>query len=80
MTKQESIQLIGTVEEALPDAKFRVRSQDGLEVLVALSGKMRKNYIKIMIGDVVDIEVSPYGLDRGRIIYRHRKSQKLSTD
>lgn len=79
MAKQGSIKQVGTVEEALPDAKFRVRSEDGLNVLVSLSGKMRKNYIKIMIGDVVDIEVSSYDLYRGRIVYRHRKNPNLST-
>lgn len=71
MSKQESIKQVGTVEEALPDAKFRVKSVNGLSILVSLSGKMRKNYIKILLGDVVDVEVSPYDLHRGRIVFRH---------
>lgn len=78
MTKQGSIKQVGIVEEALPDAKFRVKTADGLSVLTSLSGKMRKNYIKIMVGDEVDIEVSPYDLFRGRITYRHRKTQKTN--
>lgn len=79
MTKQGSIKQTGIVEEALPDSKFRVKSADGLSVLVSLSGKMRKNYIKIMVGDEVDMEVSPYDLFRGRITYRHRKPPRINT-
>lgn len=59
----------GIVTDALPDTKFRVKLNDGKEVLVYLSGKMRMNYIKVMIGDRVTIELSPDG-ERGRIVYR----------
>lgn len=76
MTKQVSIQQKGVVEESLPNAQFRVRTSEGLLVLAVLSGKMRKNFIKILLGDEVDIEVSPYDLFRGRIIYRYRKGEK----
>ena len=63
----------GSVVEALPSTQFKVRLDNGHEVLAYLSGKMRKYYIRILLGDRVRVEMSPYDLTRGRIIYRHKK-------
>jgi translation initiation factor IF-1 len=63
----------GTVVEALPATQFRVELDNGHEVLAYLSGKMRRYYIRILLGDRVKVEVSPYDLSRGRITYRYRK-------
>jgi translation initiation factor IF-1 len=74
MAKEEGkIQVEGTVIEALPATQFKVRLDNGHEVLAYLSGKMRKYYIRILLGDRVRVEISPYDLDRGRIVYRHKK-------
>jgi translation initiation factor IF-1 len=72
MSKQESIQIEGTVEEALPSAMFKVRLSDGHEVRAHVSGKMRMNYIRILPGDKVLLELSPYDLTKGRIVYRNK--------
>jgi translation initiation factor IF-1 len=71
---EDKIQVEGTVVEALPGTQFRVRLDNGHEVLSYLSGKMRKYYIRILLGDRVKVEMSPYDLTRGRITYRHRRS------
>jgi translation initiation factor IF-1 len=73
MGKEEKIELEGTVVEALPATQFRVELDNGHEVLAYLSGKMRRYYIRILLGDRVRVEVSPYDLTRGRIVYRYRK-------
>jgi translation initiation factor IF-1 len=74
MAKEEDkIQVEGQVVEALPGTQFKVRLDNGHEVLAYLSGKMRKYYIRILLGDRVRVEMSPYDLTRGRIDYRHRK-------
>ena len=74
MAKDEGkITLEGTVVEALPGTQFRVELDNGHEVLAYLSGKMRKHYIRILLGDRVKLEVSPYDLSRGRIVYRFKK-------
>jgi translation initiation factor IF-1 len=72
LAKEEAITLEGTVVEALPNARFRVEVEGGHIVLAHVSGKMRKYYIRILPGDKVTIEVSPYDLTRGRITYRER--------
>lgn len=75
MVKEEDkIQVEGTIVEALPATQFRVRLDNGHEVLAYLSGKMRKYYIRILLGDRVRVEISPYDLTRGRIVYRQKKS------
>jgi translation initiation factor IF-1 len=75
MTKDEDKILVeGRVIEALPGTQFKVRLETGHEVLAYLSGKMRKYYIRILLGDHVRVEMSPYDLTRGRIVYRHRKT------
>ena len=71
---EEKIQMEGIVVEALPGTQFKVRLDNGHEVLAYLSGKMRKYYIRILLGDRVKVEMSPYDLARGRITYRQKKS------
>ena len=70
MPKEEAIEVEGTVMETLPNAMFRVELADGHRVLAHISGKMRKYYIKIVTGDKVTVELSPYDLTRGRITFR----------
>ena len=72
MAKEEAIEQDGEVIEALPNAPFRVRLEHGHEILGLLSGKMRMNYIKILPGDRVKVELSPYDLSKGRIVYRYK--------
>ncbi|NBC16828.1 MAG: translation initiation factor IF-1 [Bacteroidetes bacterium] len=72
MAKQEPIKQEGVVTDALPNAQFRVELDNGHEILGILSGKMRKYYIKILPGDRVDVEMSPYDLSKGRIVYRYK--------
>ncbi len=73
MAKEEDkIQVEGVIVEALPGTQFRVRLDNGHEVLAYLSGRMRKYYIRILLGDHVRVEMSPYDLTRGRIVYRQR--------
>ena len=72
MTKDDSIIAEGTVSESLPNAMFRVRLENGHIILAHISGKMRMNFIKILPGDKVTVELSPYDLTRGRIIYRYK--------
>ncbi len=71
--KEEKIEVEGTVIEALPGTQFRVELDNGHEVLAYLSGKMRKYYIRILLGDRVRVELSPYDLTRGRITYRYKR-------
>lgn len=71
MAKEEKITLEAEVVEALPDAKFTVKLENGQELLAYVSGKMRKFFIRILPGDRVTIEMSPYDLTKGRITYRH---------
>ena len=69
----EKIELRGTVVDCLPDTQFRVRLDNNHEVLAYLAGKMRKYYIRVLLGDRVLVELSPYDLTRGRITYRYKK-------
>jgi translation initiation factor IF-1 len=71
--KDEKIQMEGTVIEALPGTQFRVQLENGHEIIAYLSGKMRKYYIRVLLGDRVTVEMSPYDLTRGRITFRHKK-------
>ena len=70
--KEEKIEMDGEVVEALPSTMFRVQLEGGHSVLAKISGKMRKHYIRILPGDKVKVELSPYDLTRGRITYRHK--------
>ena len=72
MPKEEAIKVDGTVLETLPNATFQVKLEQGHVVLAHISGRMRMNYIKILPGDKVTVELSPYDLSRGRIVYRYK--------
>jgi translation initiation factor IF-1 len=72
MSKDDVIQMKATVKEALPNAMFRVELENGHRVLAHISGKMRKHFIRILPGDQVMVELSPYDLTRGRIVYRFK--------
>jgi translation initiation factor IF-1 len=72
MAKEEKIEMEGEITEALPNTMFRVKLDNGHDVLGHISGKMRRHYIRILPGDRVKIELSPYDLDRGRITYRYK--------
>ena len=72
MPKEEAIEVVGTVVETLPNAMFRVELEGKHMVLAHVSGKMRKNFIRILPGDKILVELSPYDLSRGRIVYRYK--------
>lgn len=72
MAKQAAIKVDGVIEEALPNASFRVKLDNGHSILAQISGKMRMHYIKILQGDRVTVELSPYDLSKGRITYRYK--------
>lgn len=72
MPKEEAIEVEGIVKETLPNAMFRVELDNGHKILAHISGKMRMNYIRILPGDKVTVELSPYDLTRGRITYRYK--------
>jgi translation initiation factor IF-1 len=72
MPKEDAIEVVGTVVETLPNAMFRVELESKHMVLAHVSGKMRKNFIRILPGDKILVELSPYDLSRGRIVYRYK--------
>ena len=72
MAKEPSIEIDGEIIETLPNAMFKVKLENGHEVLAHISGKMRMHYIKILPGDIVKLELSPYDLTKGRITYRYK--------
>lgn len=72
MAKEELIELEGVVVDVMPDARFRVKLENDHEIIAYTSGKMKKNRIRTLIGDRVTIEMTPYDLDKGRVIYRHK--------
>ncbi|MBW7888666.1 MAG: translation initiation factor IF-1 [Bacteroidetes bacterium] len=72
MSKQGAIKIDGTITDTLPNASFKVKLDNGHEILAHISGKMRMNYIKILVGDKVTVELSPYDLTKGRITYRYK--------
>jgi translation initiation factor IF-1 len=71
MPKEDQIQMTGIVVETLPNTMFRVKLENGHIITAHISGKMRKNYIRILTGDAVTVELTPYDLSKGRIIYRN---------
>ncbi len=73
---QQKVEVEGIITEALPNTQFRVQLDNGHNVMAYISGRMRKYYIRILLGDRVRIELSPYDLTRGRIVYRHKQSRK----
>ncbi|MCI5775175.1 MAG: translation initiation factor IF-1 [Aerococcus sp.] len=72
MSKEDMIEIEGTVTETLPNAMFKVELENGFEILAHVSGKIRVNYIRILPGDRVKVEMSPYDLSKGRITYRFK--------
>jgi translation initiation factor IF-1 len=72
---KQKIEAMGTVTEALPGTKFTVELDNGHEVMAYLCGKMRRYYIRILLGDRVRVELSPYDLERGRIVYRYKRQR-----
>ncbi|MEL7644079.1 MAG: translation initiation factor IF-1 [bacterium] len=78
--EDDKITVEGTIVEALPATQFKVRLDNGHDVLAYLSGRMRKYYIRILLGDRVRVEMSPYDLTRGRIIYRQKKTSEGSPE
>lgn len=71
MAKEELLEMNGKVEEVLPDSRFRVTLENGHQIIAYSAGKMRKNHIRIIAGDKVSLEMSPYDLSKGRITFRH---------
>ena len=78
MAKEEALEFEGTVVEVLPDAKFRVELENGHVVVAYTAGRMKKNRIKTLAGDRVTVEMTPYDLDRARLVFRH-KGEPLAT-
>lgn len=74
-SSKQKIEILGTVTEALPGTQFRVELDNGHKVLAYPCGKMRKYYIRLLLGDRVKVEVSPYDLERGRIVYRYKRAR-----
>ena len=72
MIKEKSLEFTGVVLELLPNAMFKVKLENDHEVLAHTSGKLRKNRIRVLVGDKVDVEMTPYDLTKGRIVYRHK--------
>ena len=77
MAKEDAIEVVATVVEPLPNAMFRVELDNGHRVLAHISGKMRKHFIRILPGDKVLVELSPYDLKRGRIVYRYKDAHRV---
>ena len=72
MAKEDHIEMEGTVVETLPNTMFRVKADNGLDVMETLSGRMRRFYVRVLLGDRVKVEVSPYDPQKGRVTYRYR--------
>ena len=72
MAKDDIIEMSGVVDEVLPNAMFRVVLENGHKIIATIGGKMRQHNIRILLGDKVDIEMSPYDMNRGRVVYRHK--------
>ncbi|MEM1199962.1 MAG: translation initiation factor IF-1 [Pseudomonadota bacterium] len=79
MSKEELLEFEGTVVDVLPDSRFRVVLENEHEIVAYLAGRMKKNRIRTLVGDRVTIEMTPYDLDKGRIIYRHKDERAPST-
>lgn len=70
MSKEDLIRMAGTVEEVLPNAMFRIVLENEHKITATIGGRLRKNNIRILLGDAVEVEISPYDMDRGRVVYR----------
>ena len=79
MAKEELIEFEGLVTEILPDARYRVQLDSGHEIVAYTAGKMKKNRIKTLAGDRVTVEMSPYDLEKGRLIFRHKDERRASS-
>ncbi|WKB52902.1 translation initiation factor IF-1 [Eleftheria terrae] len=79
MAKEELIEMSGLVDEVLPDSRFRVTLDNGHQLVAYTSGKMRKHHIRILAGDKVSLELSPYDLSKGRVTFRHLEGRGPST-
>ena len=77
MSKEELITMEGEILDCLPDTRFKVQLENDVVILCTISGKIRKNYIKILRGDKVTVEISPYDLEKGRITFRHSGRKKV---
>lgn len=80
MAKEEHIEMLGVVMESLPNTLFRVKLENDHEVLAHISGKMRKNYIRILTGDAVTVQLTPYDLSRGRIVLRNPDKREAAAN
>lgn len=80
MAKEELIQMEGIVDEMLPDSRFKVTLENGHKLIAYTGGKMRKNHIRILAGDKVSLELSPYDLSKGRIMFRHIEKRQQMTN
>jgi translation initiation factor IF-1 len=78
--KEDKVRMEGTIVKALPGTQFKVELDNGHEILAYLAGKMRKYYIRVLLGDRVTVEMSPYDLTRGRIVYRHKKGKPVQPE
>jgi translation initiation factor IF-1 len=78
LTKEDLIEFEGTVFEILPDARFRVRLENGHETLAYASGRMKKNRIRVLVGDRVTVEMTPYDLTKGRLSFRHKDERQTA--
>ncbi len=72
MAKEEPLEFEGTVTDVLPDARFRVKLENGHEIIAYTAGRMKKHRIRTLAGDRVTVEMTPYDLDKGRVVYRHK--------
>lgn len=79
MAKEELLEFEGVVTDVLPDARFRVKLENGHEIVAYTSGRMKKHRIRTLIGDRVTIEMTPYDLDKGRVVFRHKDERAAST-
>lgn len=80
MAKEGNIEMEGVVTETLPNTMFRVKLENGHTIIAHISGRMRKNYIRILTGDQVKVEMTPYDLNKGRITFRGKEQKKESTE
>jgi len=78
LAKEELIEMRGTVNEVLPDSRYRVTLENGHELIAYSSGRMRRHHIRILAGDNVSLELSPYDLTKGRITFRHLERQRMN--
>jgi translation initiation factor IF-1 len=79
MTKEEVLEFEGSVLETLPDGRFRVRLENGHEIIAYTAGRMKRNRIRTLAGDRVTVEISPYDLNKGRVVFRHKDERAVPT-